>query len=583
MSLPQLAQSLAAKGRNGDTILAHINPQEAGILKLLGGSGTINPHTGLPEFGFFKDIGLGFVERAGDWVGGELKQAGDWIGDKTRAAMKDLGPYGPLILGAALGPAGMGLFSTALGTGLAVGGAYGLANHSLAAGLKAGLGAYGGANIMQQISSLGANAPSAASAPAQSSFAPGPSSVADVPASGATIDVTNPAATGRYGFGETLNVPTATPPPAPTLPSSVSSAADSLKNVYNQVADTASSAYDKVANTDFGRGIGQIVEDPKAAFAKTNLGYTEAAALGLPALEIAANKSAEQQRKEEEAARQKFEASQIGDIHDYEYDPVSMSYIPKGTRQVKYNSGETFGYTYDPVTGQYTRNAANGGIVALGLGGVIKPAIKMAADVGSSLPDYVPSSDGGGGNFFSRTVRPGIRPTVEAVKAEAERQARIGNVIDYSYDPVKQSFTRSGERQVDPTTTTAEQTTPHFAYDPMTQTYIHVAANGGYMGMNAGGVSDLGGYSDGGRMLRGPGDGVSDSIPAVIGGKQPARLADGEFVVPARIVSELGNGSSEAGARKLYAMMDRIQHARGKTVGKNAVAKNSRAEKYLPA
>ena len=102
-----------------------------------------------------------------------------------------------------------------------------------------------------------------------------------------------------------------------------------------------------------------------------------------------------------------------------------------------------------------------------------------------------------------------------------------------------------------------------------------------------GGLSDayynLGGYSDGGRLLRGPGDGVSDSIPAVIGKKQPARLADGEFVVPARIVSELGNGSTEAGARKLYAMMDRIQKARGSTVGKGKVAKNSRAEKYLPA
>jgi hypothetical protein len=102
-----------------------------------------------------------------------------------------------------------------------------------------------------------------------------------------------------------------------------------------------------------------------------------------------------------------------------------------------------------------------------------------------------------------------------------------------------------------------------------------------------GGISDagynLGGYSDGGRLLRGPGDGVSDSIPAVIGKKQPARLADGEFVVPARIVSELGNGSTEAGARKLYAMMDRIQSARGKTVGKGKVAKNSRADKYLPA
>jgi len=103
----------------------------------------------------------------------------------------------------------------------------------------------------------------------------------------------------------------------------------------------------------------------------------------------------------------------------------------------------------------------------------------------------------------------------------------------------------------------------------------------------SGGLSDarynLGGYSDGGRLLRGPGDGVSDSIPATIGHKQPARLADGEFVVPARIVSELGNGSTEAGARKLYAMMDKVQASRRNTIGKGKVAKNNRADKYLPA
>ena len=113
-------------------------------------------------------------------------------------------------------------------------------------------------------------------------------------------------------------------------------------------------------------------------------------------------------------------------------------------------------------------------------------------------------------------------------------------------------------------------------------------AEGGYMAKGGvatldGGISHLGDYSDGGRLLRGPGDGISDSIPAMIGKKQPARLADGEFVVPARIVSELGNGSTEAGARKLYAMMDRVQKARGKTVGKGRVATNSRSAKYLPA
>ena len=116
--------------------------------------------------------------------------------------------------------------------------------------------------------------------------------------------------------------------------------------------------------------------------------------------------------------------------------------------------------------------------------------------------------------------------------------------------------------------------------------YGWTGAGGGVTGYALGGLGSLGSlgsYSDGGRLLKGPGDGVSDSIPATIGNKRPARLADGEFVVPARIVSELGNGSTEAGARKLYAMMDRVQKARRSTVGKGRVAKNSRSEKYLPA
>lgn len=96
---------------------------------------------------------------------------------------------------------------------------------------------------------------------------------------------------------------------------------------------------------------------------------------------------------------------------------------------------------------------------------------------------------------------------------------------------------------------------------------------------SGGGIGDLGGYSDGGRLLKGPGDGVSDSIPAKIGQSRPARLSDGEFVIPARIVSELGNGSTEAGAKKLYAMMDRVKKARNH---KN-IAANTKADKHLPA
>jgi hypothetical protein len=98
------------------------------------------------------------------------------------------------------------------------------------------------------------------------------------------------------------------------------------------------------------------------------------------------------------------------------------------------------------------------------------------------------------------------------------------------------------------------------------------------VGAARGGLADLGGYSDGGRMLKGPGDGMSDSIPAMIGRKQPARLADGEFVVPADVVSHLGNGSTDAGAKRLYAMMDRARQAR---TGKKKQAPAVNADKIL--
>jgi hypothetical protein len=79
--------------------------------------------------------------------------------------------------------------------------------------------------------------------------------------------------------------------------------------------------------------------------------------------------------------------------------------------------------------------------------------------------------------------------------------------------------------------------------------------------------------------LKGPGDGVSDSIPASIGDKRPARLADGEFVVSADVVSGLGNGSTEAGARKLYAMMDRVRKAR---TGTKKMGKTVNPDKLVP-
>lgn len=121
-----------------------------------------------------------------------------------------------------------------------------------------------------------------------------------------------------------------------------------------------------------------------------------------------------------------------------------------------------------------------------------------------------------------------------------------------------------------------------FKYDP--DKYNRSFSDGGITDLPAtkrlmkGG--DLGFYSDGGRLLKGPGDGMSDNIPARIGKKQPARLADGEFVVPADVVSGIGNGSTDAGARRLYTMMDKVRQAR---TGKKKQGREIKSDKYMPA
>jgi hypothetical protein len=111
-------------------------------------------------------------------------------------------------------------------------------------------------------------------------------------------------------------------------------------------------------------------------------------------------------------------------------------------------------------------------------------------------------------------------------------------------------------------------------YEPRVNPYT------GEMQYRSGGIADLGSYSDGGRLLKGPGDGMSDSIPARIGRKQPARLADGEFVVPADVVSGIGNGSTDAGAKQLYAMMDKVRKAR---TGTKKQGKAINPRRYMPA
>lgn len=276
----------------------------------------------------------------------------------------------------------------------------------------------------------------------------------------------------------------------------------------------------------------------------------------------------------------------------YDYLPKSAAIEAAGEKT--YSSGK---YTFDPATGQYTWVPA--GTVASNLGDSAGAGINAGGQGGEGgAGDYGGKGDGGG--------LPGTTTGMDSARNFAAAGiGNLGNKLGGVFGAGLRGMSDEMAKNVDPNYSHEGRggrgASPvgqdiggdnfgggvgggglggaEMSGDPA------LNADGGVVGHYAqGGLGSLGNYSDGGRLLRGPGDGVSDSIPATIGkAKRPARLADGEFVVPARIVSELGNGSTEAGARKLYAMLARIQAGRKKSIGRGKVAANSRMDKHLPA
>jgi hypothetical protein len=160
----------------------------------------------------------------------------------------------------------------------------------------------------------------------------------------------------------------------------------------------------------------------------------------------------------------------------------------------------------------------------------------------------------------------------------------------YNYDPSSQTYTPPSQPQAASNSGDLQnfvlRTLRDFGFGQQaspSQKYSYDSNQQQYTKMAQGGVASLGGdYAAGGKLLQGPGDGMSDSIPAVIKGARPQRaaLAQGEFVVPADVVSHLGNGSTDAGAKRLYAMMDKIRHAR---TGNKKQGKQINPNNFLPA
>ena len=275
-----------------------------------------------------------------------------------------------------------------------------------------------------------------------------------------------------------------------------------------------------------------------------------------------------------------------GNIREFEYSRGEQNPLFGQPGQSYYTGG---GYTAGAVTPVEDYTAANGGIIALAEGGDVDRYSRPVRTVNPAVAAYNAQLMQMANQEYNVNPRPGpnqvpgsVGYVAPAIQPAVSTKGDVGGITFNRATGKFEGELNSLDGNKRPVFDPAEEDN-NFYYSPSNDGGGE--KNGGRITQryNEGGLSSLGSYSDGGQLLKGPGDGVSDSIPARIGAKQPARLANNEFVVPARIVSEIGNGSTDAGARQLYKMMDRVQSARKKSIGKGKVAVDSKAHRMLPA
>ena len=193
-------------------------------------------------------------------------------------------------------------------------------------------------------------------------------------------------------------------------------------------------------------------------------------------------------------------------------------------------------YDYDPTARDRFRAYAQGGVASL----ADNPYYTMSGESGDSLA-YLMGQRKTSPQVDAAMAMPAYPTKITGAKYEGLPQ--------YTFDTTTGTFTPVAPAKEDkPAAAAPGAITPDARLEYLSGGQ---AAAGGLMGL-----------AQGGRLLDGPGDGVSDSIPAKIDGQRPARLATGEFVFDARTVSEIGNGDTKAGAKKLYAVMEAIHRKR---------------------
>ena len=604
----QTSQGLASLGRNGDTMLMHVNPSEVAGLQSLamsqGGSLTINPQTGLPEAfnlgGFFKSLLPMFVGAATGGAGMPL-WAGIAAGAATGAATsKDK------LMGAITG--GLGGY-----------GGFGLGQGLFAAGAPSAIpGAAGSAGVIGPTGEMGSSlltasrgiAPGAASATANA--AGNAYNLADtaVNTSGLAAGNVNPALANLKNVANTSGFTASAGSGASGIDKSFLGGMDRIGPGINQmgsgiknIATGQEGAWDAFKNS-FAGADGKPISD-LAAYGKIGMPIGGAALGGLEPSDLYGKPINMEEAKKKEAydptrslnlsgdTGLRLYASggsiQSGGIRDLYGTPDNQPTISQGLGgfglgRLNNLAGE------QAMTQAQTLGYAMGGPVSFADGGnsnkedalglpSLSSDMSMDPNAGVDNPAMVQSAMGAMQPMQGNTTAQGQMPDQSNDSLIAKVTANLRTDPNYQpTNPIEASIVKQikGADPMQQNQSSLQGLGSLAPSQPMAPSYAPSVAMGPtyFAGMNA-----PQGYARGG-YLNGAGDGMSDSIPATIEGKQPARLADGEFVVPADVVSHIGNGSSKAGSQRLYSMLDKVRKAR---TGTKKQGKQIKPEKYMPA
>jgi hypothetical protein len=578
-NLHPIAQAVQSQGRGKDTQLVHMTPNEVAGMQALakahGGSLSINPSTGLPEAGFLDSML-------------------------------------PTILGAGLAAAtgGTSLALTPWMIGAGIGGLQYMRTGSLEKGLMAGLGAYGGAGLGASLMGAGSTAASGVTA----GFTPG---VAGGPVASTAADFAAEKAFQEAAVNSAKDVATR------------EAAQLAAKNAGENLALQQSKA---LASNTFGQnfsnlggGLKNVFSDP-TTFMKNyggsgmDLAQYGGAAAAAPIMDMMAPKDTGPLKADNER-------------FDYTYDPGRASQEDLDAQRAAYAArgitGGELKYFNPTYAGPNKTYVAKGGLLSLAEGGMpsdyeydpVSQTYKKVVQAPTGAVDPVGTDGSGRTGDSSSDNQPMSQQTIDFLDNEDKspggaRDQRMGKINDIlamlapgsiaralvggansltgggagqARAPVTNLSTRSPEAvaESESQSVTADPTGATESYGDTSMGTL--SAQGGLVGLAAGGMSKGGfvvpadvvsalgnGSSDAGlrklyaligdvKPIKGKGDGLSDSIPTSIDGRQPARVADGEAYVNPKTVAKIGGGDAKKGAKKLYAMMDKIrQQAHGK-------------------